>query len=352
MLPDSEPPFIADRHLEGILKYEIAPKADDFIYYYSAKPHANSEQMYVEVIQPAISTSEARWKMDFNRLPWNTLPARSQRIPYFAIDVGNPLDLSTSEKNYLKRLASLPFSRVNLISVFNDKEVFHSEIPALDRILGVNTIYPDTELQGLRTISSDDLKDNIICETLRLKYNPRQHTEINDIINLFRQQQNASKEIERFSHIFDAYHLFHRAPTDGALVLDSLISSTKTFKNTMNVDDFTLLLLANPNQNSIDYAGKKLPSSDAPELLTLRKTFPQWRYVIHFHHNSITRGGQFPDHVTSTEMEYGTFETGNKLIAEFKRIQDNWLIIKNHGVIYLGNTIDDFESFLINTLHL
>ena len=149
--------------------------------------------------------------------------------------------------------------------------------------------------------------------------------------------------------------------TDGAIMLNTrsgwLVSQTKTEKVFIEPMDFSLMIGSNSEKNTITYAGYKLPSSDAPEYAQLIKYYEEAgmdlpNMIVHFHHPTLTRSDEFPENTTEEELEYGVFESGDIIFEELQKRDTNWLVLKNHGLLWLGNSVEEFEEFLENTLEL
>lgn len=286
-------------------------------------------------------------------------------VPYHLI---GPVDI-TSGNFSLQALvetcktakSGTPASRVNLLAYFDVKIGIDSTFdpPTFDATNGVNTIFPDEIIQGWCGPSSQDIFDNIICETIRAKYKPI------DLSGEFHRglaaaQKEKAAIITDISSLFYKYRLFHRAPTDGAILITSeygpLISQMRTDKATLLTDDFSLAASHDEQANTIKYAGTKPPSSDSPELLMLLELLSndgkEPQLAVHFHHPTLTRSELLSESITAHEIEYGRFTSGKQIYEELQRINQPWLILKHHGFLWLGDTVEEFEQFLQDRLKL
>lgn len=348
--------------------YETNVQVDDFTYYLVFnEQHSHASYMREKLFNPALFHVRETYDIFFETIPFGTLP-EDTTYTYILYGPTDPLSMAPEEKTYLEKLVKLAEAKVNIVSVFdlehgNDSQEYKehsSSIPSLANELGVNVIFPDNILEdiGIRTVDKEDIQDNIVCETIRAKYTAIKDTALED--STIASQENHTGDIEYIRKLYDIYHLWHRDATDGAVLIrtDSgyLISQTKTDKTVMRADDFSFVTDFNEEERIVYYSGKKIPSSDGPEYLVLSKLFEKKgvspKYIIHFHHNESTRGDIFTNHCTSRKIEYGQFSSGYKIFDEITQIRDNWLVLLEHGILWWGDELQSFETFLTDTLKL
>lgn len=342
-------------------KYDVS----EFKYFYAANESNKFKDIIdSEIIRPALVNVKSRYNINFTQLEPGDIPHVENN--YVLYGPTNILNLSEKEKNYLSELSKVSF--VNVVSAYelenegDDTESYklnQDKIPLISKELGVNVIYPDNLLRDVRTVDSNDVMDNIICETIRIKYNPIVDESVSNLefVNIKNRVQN---EIDQISGIYKKYKLWHRAPTDGAiLIIDSgniLISQTKTNKVKLNIKDFSLITGFDVSKNVLTYIGERLPSSDGPEFITfldmIKSDNQSPRYIFHFHKNEIIRAERFEKALTKSKIEYGRFESGVKMFDEIGNVHNNYLLLREHGIVWWGDSLDQFEGFLNITLGL
>jgi hypothetical protein len=115
----------------------------------------------------------------------------------------------------------------------------------------------------------------------------------------------------------------------------------------MTPDDFDLVTGFDAGSARITYSGARLPSSDAPDFLMLSVLASRRpRLIVHFHHRELTRGGRFPHLVSDTEIACGTFAAGRRFHAELRRRHSDWFIIREHGMVWVGDTVAEFADYV------
>lgn len=117
----------------------------------------------------------------------------------------------------------------------------------------------------------------------------------------------------------------------------------------MEPSDFVIVNNCNIDDFSLQYSGKKLPSSESIMHYSIYKNRPEINAVFHGHSADILENAQhFNFKTTQIEQEYGTIE----LIDEMMKIleKNNFIILKNHGFIALGKTIDDAGKLIFTIL--
>lgn len=190
-----------------------------------------------------------------------------------------------------------------------------------------------------------------------MKYEGIRESNPDTAFRLEKAQKEAEQDIEEIRSIMGKYGLYHRSKTDGAVVVRTeegwLVSQTKTDKTSLRPEEFSLVLSADKDANKIRFEGSKLPSSDCPELveaLGMLESSEKEVLAIHFHHNETTRGTRFLSHTTRKALEYGRFESGAKIVQEFGRMNSNWIILREHGILWVGKSPEEFEKFVSETL--
>lgn len=280
-------------------------------------------------------------------------------VLFAGINIGDQSVLAKTKLNISSLKSIDRTSRINIASWFNLKtEQIARNIPNFDHENGINTIFADEIFGSSKLISLQDIIDNIVCETIRAKV--RMHRDSALDTELVVSEEHFSYDIEKLRMLFTKYKLYHRGPTDGAVAFtlpdSSYIfgTSTKTNKTHMTQDDYSIY--GSNDGQSLQFSGKKIPSSDSPELLSLASKFKYSKQTlpslfIHFHHPVATRSQQLALMQTNQEIEYGRFESGDKIYHELKRLNSNWLILRNHGFLWTGSSIIEFEQWIKSTLN-
>ncbi len=345
--------------------------------YRFARPDSRlgESELVRDVCRPAFDLVKHRHGIQVE-VNWGDIPEDDGRIPYYLIGPVDPLsqDFRRRQEAYIAQLGKVPGARVNVFTAYDVGQGFrdsldyqlkaHKVVPKMDRRLGVNTIYPDAfhsvtshpwdlnPAQHFRTVSWRDVADNIVCETIRLKVRAQRDSSSEALARLRNARDEAGITIAGLSRVYRDRKLWHRAPTDGAVLVNTeegpLVSQTKTDKTRMKHSDTALVLGYDAKSNIVRFAGERLPSSDSPEFLVmmnrLRIRGEEPRMAVHFHHNGVTRGVRHRNHVTREEIEYGRFESGHAIAHEFARIGDRWLILRNHGLLVLADNVQEFED--------
>jgi len=336
------------------LTYQTKPQISDFTYYLiwdDEKLHG--EYLRKRLVQPALDKIKEQYNFVFKEIKKGELPDDSN-FTYVLFGPTNPLKFSAEEKTYLKRLSSLAEAKVNVISVYQDDnaEIENVDIPKVAQELGINIIYPDNLIEDIkvRTVDQEDIKDNIVCETIRVKYEPVFDESISE--NELRTiKDEYEDDIEVIRTLYKKYCLWHRASTDGAVAIQTkkgvLVSQTRTGKNSMTTENFSLVTGFFAETNQIIYSGNKIPSSDSPEFLVFLNFFKQRpKYLIHFHKNEVIRNPKFEEHLTKEKIEYGKFESGEKMFRELNQAFSNSLLLREHGIVWWGDELSAFTKYV------
>ncbi len=347
----------------------------DFGYHVAFCPDRASDIVRRDVVNPALLAAGERYGIVTQELPWGQMPD-PERPPYVLVVPEPGSLLSPATENYLARLSELSDAKVNVFSAHSfgletDPGMTATAeriIRARDERLRVNTIYPsdtDALYYGLRTVPFEKVVDNFVCETFRAKCAMERVGDTAAELQLLKEQAAAHTTIDSLRRIFAEYGLWHRAVTDGAVMLPTtergwLVSQTKTDKTEMVPEDFSLVIDFAEVGDTVRFVGRKIPSSDSPELLVLLEAFEErWGetlMAVHFHHNGVTRGGAFPDRITKNAIEYGRFSSGHEMLYELLlqrvRTGETWSILQDHGVVWLGDSAESFEDFISERLRL
>lgn len=203
----------------------------------------------------------------------------------------------------------------------------------------LNIMRPDFYFNTYWTVSNMKLIDNVICDTMRVKFSVNCHsTEI--IWNKLTDLEKAF--FLESSNLYHDYKMYHRSPSDGYFALKSktgfYITCTKTIKNNeFNSQRIAEISNYDETNNCIDYIGKFLPSSDSVEAAILFKHIPNLHSIIHTHDSiRFTRNPKMMKLNMVEQLPYGEKELGYSLLEKSKENNSNLIIMREHGEIFLG----------------
>ncbi|MFI5915834.1 hypothetical protein [Dactylosporangium sp. NPDC051541] len=318
-----------------------------------------------EIVRPAFLALRAELGLSVEALPYQELPApRPDLITYVLYGPTDPLLMCDEEKAYLAALAASGV-RTNLISAY-DLAVDGTDRPGYERAatlvpdlcdeLDVNAIFPDRldRCRNIRTNTWQDVYTNVIGETIRLKYTPARSLEPGDFAVRHRLGAEHAGEIAELARLHREHRLWQRKPwTDGSIVFAHdgywYVSQTLTDKTAMTAADFDLITSYDEGQQALTYTGPRLPTSDAPEYLMLSTLLSMHgqrpRLIVHFHHRELTRGRRYRDLVTDGTVECGRFAAGRRFFTELRGRRSDWFIIREHGMVWIGDSTAEFEQF-------
>jgi hypothetical protein len=347
--------------------YSYKKPLDELRYYYVRNIESPyDEWCFTQVIQPALEAVREEYGITFKQLKADSLPHAPQpgELIYVVYGPTNPLAMKPHERDYLAALARHG-CKANIISAYplskagRDKADYRRAkmiVPNLCAEIGINAVFPDdvNTVVGIRTIDWEDLRDNIVGETIRIKYNPTLSNRPEDLDLLRRMQDQHVDDISYLAELYRKNHLWQRAVTDGSILFTHdgywYSSQTKTDKTVMTVNDYSLITFYDEWRRAVTYSGRKLPSSDVPEHLLLSSLLSMHgkrpNIIVHFHHYELTRGALYKRFVTHKKLEYGKFDSGRLLLKDMRDKMTVWLIMKEHGLIWTGDTLNDFEAFL------
>jgi len=125
-------------------------------------------------------------------------------------------------------------------------------------------------------------------------------------------------------------------------------SRTSIAKNMKN-SDFVEIEKCNLEQNQVFALGEREPSSETLLHHLIYKNKPEINAIFHGHSDEIL-SNTLKLNIPSTEKElpYGTVSVANSILEILDK--SNFLILKNHGFIALGQTMEDAGNILIESL--
>jgi hypothetical protein len=347
--------------------YQRMANIDDLRFHYVVNPASPyGDWALRDVIEPAFRALRTEFGVTVEPLTYGELPAcRPDGMTYVLYGPTNPLVMSFREQAYLASLAAAG-NRTNIISAYPltdagadrpDYVRAGTVVPRLCDALDINAIYPDdlNVAVGIRTNTCQDVYINAIGETIRLKYRPIESRGADDRGERTRLQHEHDRDIAELARLHRDHFLWQRRPyTDGSIMFTHddrwLVSQTLTDKTTMTKEDFNLIVSYDEGRSSVTYTGPRLPSSDAPDLLILSSLLGRHgrrpRLIVHFHHRELTRGTRHRELVTADRIEAGRFAAGRHFHREMHRMASNWFIIREHGMVWTGDSVDEFDDFV------
>ncbi len=245
-------------------------------------------------------------------------------------------------------LTTLKFGRHTSCSIaFSYKDNKHANefVSAINKLKNntddnLNIMRPDGWVSNRWSVSTMKLLDNIICDTIRVKY-----TVI--VKNSQPICYRLSKEEKQFfleaAILFSKYHMYHRSPTDGYFAIRSrngfYITCTKTLKNyAFDFRRIAEVISYDEDTNTMTYSGQYLPSSDSVEAAILFSKIPTLSSIIHTHDSVRFTRNPFLKNCGSVEQHpYGESCLGHALVNSYKHHKFPLIIMREHGEIFLGD---------------
>jgi hypothetical protein len=324
------------------------------------------------LIEPAFQALYAEFGITVTPLAFGELPARREGgITYVLYGPTDPLALTRDEHTYLAALAAAG-NKTNIISAYpltaagTDRPGYiraRTAVPQLCDALDINAIYPDdlNLTVGIRTNTWHDVYVNAIGETIRVKYRSTRSFDADDELARQRLQAEHDRDIAELARLHREHHLWQRKPfTDGSIMFTKdghwFVSQTVTDKTRMTPADFDLITSFDEGLQCVTYTGPRLPSSDAPEFLMLSGLLSRHtrrpRLIVHFHHRELTRGPYHRDLVTEDRIEGGRFAAGRRFFQELRAKNTNWFIVREHGMVWIGDSVAEFGEYVDRELTL
>jgi ribulose-5-phosphate 4-epimerase/fuculose-1-phosphate aldolase len=348
-------------------EYRYKKDIADLRYHYVLNPASPyADWALRDVIEPAFRALQDEFGVKVEPLAYGDVPAcRPGGITYLLYGPTNPLAIGSGERAYLAALAAAGV-RTNIISAYpltaagTDRPDYvraSTVVPDLCDALDINAIYPDdlNLAVGIRSNTAHDVYLNAIGETIRVKYEPTESRAAEDVTASRQLQQEHARDIAELARLHREHHLWQRKPhTDGSIMFTHdghwFVSQTVTDKTRMTAADFDLVTSFDEGGQSITYAGPRLPSSDAPEFLMVSSLLSMHarrpRLIVHFHHRELTRGSRYRDLVTTDRIEGGRFASGRRFFHELRDKKTNWFIIREHGMVWTGDSVAEFADYV------
>lgn len=207
----------------------------------------------------------------------------------------------------------------------------------------INYLRPDIFIKKTWVGSHQKILDNLICDTIRVKYNPINDTTFQ--INLDTPIKNFFQDISR---IYADYKLYHRSPTDGFISVRHgtgfYITATKTDKSTLDLGRISYVHHYDEASNTLFYSGNYLPSSDVVEAAMVYRDNPSLNALIHTHASDLyTRNPDFKSKIKVGRGSYGIPELGRQINQIIKEYYNDFIILEEHGEVF-ALTSDILES--------
>ncbi|KXO11553.1 hypothetical protein AKG98_463 [Moritella sp. JT01] len=203
----------------------------------------------------------------------------------------------------------------------------------------INIMRPDEFRKDQYVVSELKLLDNIVCDTIRLKYNTKclSNESLSRIL-----PESVKDYFVSCSHIYGDLHMYHRSDTDGYFAMrhngSLYITATKSPKGRgLDLDRITCLEGYDRQTNTISYRGAYLPSSDAVEAFVVFDTIKNIHQIIHTHDSKrFTRNKQAEKFPRIGSLPYGEPELGDKIARLYQSTQSPLIIMEEHGEVFFG----------------
>jgi hypothetical protein len=214
----------------------------------------------------------------------------------------------------------------------------------------INVLRPDHIARGRYEVSAQKILDNAVCDTVRVKYQPRQIA--GDV------PRGLCAAVRPFflaaSEAYRCYALYHRSSYDGYFAIrfgeGFAITATKTNKSACVDDRIVFVQAYDAASNVLHYAGEFLPSSDAVEASYVFTGHPEVQSIVHTHASArFTRHEHYAHRRLVPPLPYGEAATGRQLAAALRQTVDGFVILQEHGEVFT-NVPSRFATAVENVL--
>lgn len=235
------------------------------------------------------------------------------------------------------------FTSATIAMSYSSKQSFDSASPTVEKMKKnysqINFLLP-TQHGDKYIPSLDKLVDNAICDSVRIKYEPKCISKNIDKI--------LTEHIRDFFGNVSAFvgknSLFHRAETDGFISLRCpdgegfFITSTKTSKTNIDLSRIAYVHFYDESSNLLAYSGNFLPSSDSVEASVIYSKMLNVSAILHTHASrQFTRNPTFSHKIAVPPMRYGESKLGDSLVSYFKSQEEiDMAIMEDHGELFLS----------------
>lgn len=206
----------------------------------------------------------------------------------------------------------------------------------------INYLRPDIADNRKCITSTEKIVDNLVCDTVRIKYNSRKDETYKIYLDA-----PTTFYFNAISKIYMNYKLYHRSPNDGFIALRHstgfFITATKTCKSPLDLARISYVHHYDEAKNELFYSGNYLPSSDVVEATLVFRDNPRIIGLVHTHASErYTRNPQFADKIAVERGSYGTPELGRQINSVIKDHLDDFIILEEHGEVFslTGNPME------------
>lgn len=95
--------------------------------------------------------------------------------------------------------------------------------------------------------------------------------------------------------------------------------------------------------------GKRQPSSESVMHWLIYREFPKVNAVVHVH-PKVLDDKKIPK--TSNELPYGTVELAKEVVKTLKKSKRRVIVLKNHGVVCIGKSLEDCKKVTFKRMKL
>lgn len=223
----------------------------------------------------------------------------------------------------------------------------------LGKLNSFNLIRPNTYSFDKFISSNQKLVDNIICDTIRIKYSCNRLSDESIV-------QHIPEYVKRFfneaSDNYMKHSMFHRSDTDGYFAIrydeDIYITATKTPKINLDLNRIVKIHAYDRKTNTITFSGEYIPSSDAVEACVIFYSNNNVDELIHTHDSvNFTRNNRaLETYPVIDEMPYGEPELGDEITQAWKKHNSNIVLMKEHGEVFIGTKFIGANTAISNSL--
>lgn len=273
------------------------------------------------------------------------LESSNFKITHFIVRTKSPFDINIVEKlrgipsnNYIS--GSVAFSYRNAEESLTFEKEINEEKKIYGNLSSFNIMRPDVYHDELFIVSNTKLTDNIICDTIRIKYKAKC---LNQNSVLAEMPKFVKEFFLKSAEYYDKNQMYHRSNTDGYFAIKTpdgiYITATKTEKDKgIDLNRVSLIKNYNRKDNEIEYLGQHLPSSDSVEACVIFENLPHITQIIHTHDSiSFTRNKNAEIFPRVHTMRYGEADLGDEIVKIYQKTLSQTIILEEHGEVFLGS---------------
>lgn len=218
------------------------------------------------------------------------------------------------------------------------------------RRFGVTIVHPQVE-EGKSTMA-ETLKvfDTVVHDFVRIRFEGHQLTDEAEL-----RERIIQTHLPAFKKIGQRLGRLQTGGTTAGCISmrvneGFLVTASGAKLGDLTDADVTLVPACDEASNSVQWFGKRAPSSETPLHFKLYEKFPDVNAVLHTHCAELTYSPESKSYRTSRFYSYGTFAFGEGIASELEDRGEKLIIAKDHGQVVVGTTFEDAYDNLCNLL--